>query len=725
VNGRAYIATGSARLPQLLLNAILLADVAIIFFLRRWILALLVRHRRVVAGAVFVGPCSAAAMLAFGAFGVVNPTGSPPKYPGLVLSIAAHVALGCVLALAQWSMGAGVARALLPKTGTSYAQIMLLGFPLSLFLLAVLTVMALVVPYGSIAALFLWAASLLPLVRWPIERAPALSLLKVLPSLLVLSFAFGCWMSLLWHGPTAVISGASSGDQITYSSAVWVITENPRIRWPNLANEGETYFYANYLFPSVGAALVRILPLDSFLFLCSNAAVAVLGTGLAMHAYLVERPLLRIATLEASILILALISAGRTPYWIVVSPPVACVVPLTVAVWFWTVRGRQSANAASIAVAASIIGSALSKVTSAGTLIPLALAELVPHLRRIPGVLQVILALLAVASAAYASLMLVEYLPLFLRMIGLGITGIGPRSYDSLANWGASVRTVWPYMAQDVGIVLMIVVAFRLVNWREASALTLGLIFAMAYPFLTWVNFMCVVIIVALAAIDDAASLRRSRWLVVAALVLVSPPMIVTDEAGFSSGLVWCAIITAVALVTIDGARPATARLPALQALVALLFLFVTLLMLFAAARGTLVLNSGFPGSAALTPQVRDIWLAVRALVPSDALIFTDQTGRDGGFTTGWNTYVLNGQRQVYIASTVQSQQLQANPAVREARLQINDDVLSGQLDPAQVKTSRQYGSFFAVVSTGRRPLPRWHQIYANREYVLYRWDRP
>jgi hypothetical protein len=79
--GRAYIAIGSARLPQLVLNAILLADAAIIFLLRRWILALLVRHRRVVAGAVVVGACSAAAMLAFGAFGVVNPTGSPPSIP--------------------------------------------------------------------------------------------------------------------------------------------------------------------------------------------------------------------------------------------------------------------------------------------------------------------------------------------------------------------------------------------------------------------------------------------------------------------------------------------------------------------------------------------------------------------------------------------------------------------------------------------------------------------
>ena len=260
-------------------------------------------------------------------------------------------------------------------------------------------------------------------------------------------------------------------------------------------------------------------------------------------------------------------------------------------------------------------------------------------------------------------------------------------------------------MAQDAGILLMIVAAFRLVNWREASALTLGLIFVLAYSFLTWVNFMCVVIILALAAIDDATSLRRSRWLVVAALVLVSPPMIVTDEAGFSTGLVWCAIITAVALVTIDGARPAAARLPALQALVASLFLAVTLLMLLASAHGTLVLNSGWPG---VLPSLRRSGnmagrQGARAVGCADLY---RPNGPRWRLTTGWNTYVLNGERQVYIAVLVQSRQLQGNPAAREARLQINDDVLSGQLDPAQVKTSRQYGSFFAVVSTGRAPCP-------------------
>jgi hypothetical protein len=105
--------------------------------------------------------------------------------------------------------------------------------------------------------------------------------------------------------------------------------------------------------------------------------------------------------------------------------------------------------------------------------------------------------------------------------------------------------------------------------------------------------------------------------------------------------------------------------------------------------------------------------------VPANALVFTDQTGRYSGLPEGWNTYVLHGQRQVFISSWFQSPQLQANPTEREARLQMNDKVLLGQLDPTQVRTSRQYGSFFAVVSAGRRLAPPWRLIYANSDHTL------
>ena len=55
VNGRAYVATASARLSHLVQGAILLSDPTIIFFLRRWILALLTRYWKVAAGAAVVG----------------------------------------------------------------------------------------------------------------------------------------------------------------------------------------------------------------------------------------------------------------------------------------------------------------------------------------------------------------------------------------------------------------------------------------------------------------------------------------------------------------------------------------------------------------------------------------------------------------------------------------------------------------------------------------------
>jgi hypothetical protein len=697
----------------------------IIFSLRWWFLGQPVSHGMTFANGVMLLALSVAAMLAAGLFGVVNSTGSPPKDPSLVLAVLWHVVLGCALTLAQWSMGAGVARALLPKVGTSYAQVLLLGFPLSLALLAALTAIALTVPFGRIAVLFVWALALWPLARWPIETAPLHSLLSAIPALLALSVAFGCWMSLLWHGPTATIPGSPAGDEVFYSSAVWALAANP-IGWPNLANEGEIYPYFNMLFSAIGAALVPVLPLDDFLFICSSAAITVLGSGLAVHAYLTQRPPLRIVSLEAFVLVLALVAAGRTPSWIVISPAVAFVVPLTVAVWFWIVQGRRSSASATIALALSIAGTTLSKVLSAGTLTPLALAGLAPHLRRMPRFLQVVVALVATAGAAYAAYMLALFLPLFIGLISLGIAGLGPRSYNSIVNWGGDLKSAWPFVAQDMGIFLMIVTAFRLMNWLEAAALAFGLILVLVFEFLTLVNFMCATVVLALAAIDDPASFRRSRWLVVAAFLLTSPAMIFTDETGLSTGLFWFAIIAAVALVTIDCARFAGRRTRSERrshALIVSTLLGVIILALLASARGMLVLSSGWPGDVDLTPQVREIWQAVRERVPPNALVFTDETGRDHRLLGGWNTYVLHGQRQVFISSWFQSLKLQANPAERDARLQMNDDVLSGQIDPTRVKTSRPYSSFFAVVSVRRRLPPRWHRIYANRDHVLYQWD--
>ncbi len=344
-----------------------------------------------------------------------------------------------------------------------------------------------------------------------------------------------------------------------------------------------------------------------------------------------------------------------------------------------------------------------------------------------PKTFQIATALVAAAGAAYAAYLFSLYLPLFVNLVRTGTVGLGPRSLDLLFHWGFGLANAWPYLAQDLGILLIGVAAWRVMDRPEASAAIFGLLLVLAYPFLTFVNLMCVVVMLALAAIDEPVRFRRSGWLAIVALLLAAAPMILSDEAGLATGIVWTIVITLLVVVVVGSLVPATHRAPDEKLSPIRLtttVLAVTSLALVASARGTLVLNSNWPGGSDLTPQVRDIWRAVRERVPADALVFTDQTGPARGFLQGWNTFVQYGQRQVFLASWFQSPALQADPAARDARLKTNQDVLSGVLDPALVATRRTYGAFYAVVSTGRRLPPQWSQEYANRDYALYRWTR-
>jgi hypothetical protein len=124
----------------------------------------------------------------------------------------------------------------------------------------------------------------------------------------------------------------------------------------------------------------------------------------------------------------------------------------------------------------------------------------------------------------------------------------------------------------------------------------------------------------------------------------------------------------------------------------------------------------------ALSPQVRDIWAAVREQLPKDALVFTDQNGKLPTLLAGWNTFALHGQRQVFHANWYQSFKLRNALAERDARLADNDDVLSGRRAPSDVPVSRAYSGYYAVVSVGRNMDGHWQGIYANDAYRLYRW---
>jgi len=67
----------------------------------------------------------------------------------------------------------------------------------------------------------------------------------------------------------------------------------------------------------------------------------------------------------------------------------------------------------------------------------------------------------------------------------------------------------------------------------------------------------------------------------------------------------------------------------------------VTGLGLVGVGRGSIIADSGwhFVERERLTPELKEVWSAVREQTPKDALIFTDEVDETENTLGGWNTY--------------------------------------------------------------------------------------
>lgn len=707
-NGRHYEITANSTLAPWVAILILALNAVFVFAIRKRLLGLARLRRTKIAGA------ASAVIIAIAFLAARDPYFQAADWP-LAISVAGHTLVAVVLTLAHWTVGAGIARLLLPKRETSYAQVALLGFPLGLATLAVLAGVALVVPFGWIVSAGCAIACILPLVRWPLESGPVGDLLRRLPVLVLLSATFGAWLALQWHGPSSTLPGLPSGDLAFYSSMTWAIAARPTT-WPNLGNEGETLSHFNMLLPALGAALRPLIDLDGFLFILTTTGVTyLLGASIAMHAYVTARPTFSLWSIEGLALGLAVLATIRYPYWIAESPPVAHVAPLAIAVWFWIAESRRNKTTPLIGLTLAFVGSMMTKVASLitlGTLAVEACLQLAPKLSRRTIV---VCALLGAVVAIYAVTMLVWYLPFYFRA-----ARVTPESYELIFTYKASLKVVWPYLAREVGYALMGFVAFRLLPWPAATALAASIAAALAFPFLLRINFMCAAVVLALALIDEPARPRSAKTIFIGALLLCAPAVILTEPGGAAAGFAWLALGTVLVVAALRDREPAAGVLARFD-LLEVTTLAVVSLALAALASGTLPLIR-HAHSEALPPQARDIWAAVRERVPSGGLVFTDQSGARPTLLAGWNTFALQGQRQIYHANWYQSLKLRNDPELRDARLVENEDVLSGRRVPADVRVSRSYKGYYAVVSVSRSMDSRWERIYGNDLYAIYRW---
>ena len=267
---------------------------------------------------------------------------------------------------------------------------------------------------------------------------------------------------------------------------------------------------------------------------------------------------------------------------------------------------------------------------------------------------------------------------------------------------------------------LLAVLAWRVVDRATAVGLILGIASFLVFSFVFEVNLVCVTLVLGLAVFANHNA--GSRILALIAFLSVLPPVILMDPAGVSSGMAWMICLGGAVLLAIlsAGHRELKPLLPLrMAALIAVATLAIGGLGLAGVARGTIIVNPGYRFGPALSPEVRDVWSAVRRLTPRDALIFTDQVDESANVFGGWNTYAVSGQRQVYLSSYYTSFELRTDKEKLQAKLGLNARVLSGALKPGEVPTRYGYSSAFAVVSVSRATPAGWTRIYDNGSYAI------
>lgn len=716
VNGRSYSVSVRPSLHPFVLVAIALFDLLVLLAARRRLI-FDPRFRRTSAAVAMLAALGLAALVAAGAFGRVTETSAAPKDAALVVATLLHALFGCLILFAQWAAGAGVARLVLGARHATVPNVLLLGFALSLPLLAVFAVSALSLPYGPALAAAVWLLCCLSLRGW--QRAVGLAdVARAALALLPFAVGFGCWMALHWHGPTETLAGSLSGDLIYYSTSI-ISFSKQLYPYLNLGYEYEPLnFYFNMLFPLLGAALSKVIAFDPFLFIAaSGAAFFAQALGLTLYLYLQGSGILtrgRHAGLASLTLALAIIIAPRYPYWIVESIPMIYAVPLTIVVVYWA--RKDDARARLVAFVLAVVGSALSKVVGAAVLAPFVAATAVPGYFRMPRGIRIATIVAAAAAATYAAILIYQ-----IGSLNFAVAPLGPVSVNFVWRYHADLWTALPYALRDISAVLLMVVAFLLADWLVACTIAFGFLLFLVYPFLFHVDFVCAAIILGLTSGDHQERLRRHRFLTFGALLLALPAALLTDPGGISSGLVWLICIGGVIWVAMSGDRALTWSGmwagPGRAAAAAAVLLGLGLV---AVGRGNVIPDSGRQAGV-FTPQVRQIWLAVNERTPPDALIFTDQTDIEPTLLGGWNMYAFIGARQIFVSNLYINGATRNNRELALAVLRENEAVLNGELRPSQLKLRGRYSSYFAVVSVGRSVPADWVRIFENRGYALYR----
>jgi hypothetical protein len=712
-NGRLYTIASpevvKSPLRLTLIAILFLADIGFLTVFGAETAAFLRRRAAVVLGVLAVAMMAATALAASGLFGtlIIAQIGVPGD-AALCLDVIQHASLGCLLAIGIWASGAGLTRLLQRNPNARLADVLIPAFPVSLVLLACIVATALLAPHGRMVALALWAACALPLLGWRPPRHEMVATLKACLAIIPFSLMFGIWLALLWHGPTDSLPGSPSGDLTDYAGAIWSLADKP-YPMANLGYEAlASRSYFNSLYPALGAALLGLPGFDPLLYLLAGGGTSyVFFSAVMLQIYLTDRTPRPADWLSVSVLLLTFLVAARYPYWVVESIPVVFTPALTISVFWMTERSKTSFGWTIAAMAAGLVGSALSKVVSAAVLFPLGASGLWRQFKLLPNYVRIAAFVIGAVFGIYCVVMLWRFLPLFLE--------IGDFRPESIRN------PIWSFRLRDAGTIVLALAGWLVADAPVALAISIGYAAFLSFSFVLQISFVCATIVLGLATVAVQQK-SATRWFVLIALAFALPAAVLTDPTGTASGLVWIlclggsVIVAILSTVRIENGEWLLSLRGA--AATAMTTFVITALLLVGTANGHIIFNSGW---AALKPELRDVWARVRRLTPHDSLIFTDQVDESINIVGGWNTYAYSGQRQLYISSYFTSFELRRSADKLRAVLADNDAVLNGSKKPSDIPLRSHYENMFAVISASKSAPPGWTKIYGNSDYAIFK----
>ena len=541
---------------------------------------------------------------------------------------------------------------------------------------------------------------------------------------IILAIAMGAVFAFIWK-PTIESHTGSMGAADTTIFSGWYYSLKAGI-YPfyTLGSEGEVngYGYFNNLHTFFALGMDFLPHFNIYLFnMAGISTFFVLSTVYMLRALSLYRnsigcePLAPISKVLVTVLFIA---ASRHPSWIVESPPVAFMTPITLAVLYSVLRAGNNVVRLGLALALAVVGSALSKVVTLSILGAYTGVKLLQQILRSANLFYLILlGVLSCLIAGYILYMLQSFAPQFATD-----WEPGPAFWSKFQDkgWGQFHKVV-PKLFKDLGLVVIVGGVFALKDIALLAAAVLAVITNFIFPFLFTATPASLLILVAgyIVAVDSIP--KRARWLLLVGATLFLPHHWRHDTGSWYPFILWVftlgiAVYTTLAIESRQaGARPESSGTRWIHVLCALMVLCVTLTAL---ATGSL--RVGQKKLELIPLSLHDIWTSTRENSPGNALIFTDQTGDNRGRLSGWNDYSLMAQRQFYI-STWSNGPLRYEEAARKERLSNNEAILSGAKAPTDLALSKRYSGYFAVVAKARPVPANFSRIYANSDYALYR----